>query len=574
MFFPLAVLTIAGCSGDSFSDFGDEDWGTLPGGGTTPGTGKAGTMASSELTQFSINVDSTALSESETIDAEDEDYVENNSFKNTITITYNGSSATKSGDDNDLVSISGSNVTLNPTKKTHIVLKGSTTAGQFRINDNDDAKKCLLELSGVSITGADGPAINIQSGKRCYVVLTDGTVNHLSDGDDYAQSDEDRKATFFSEGELLFSGKGSLRVSSTKKNGIQSDDYIMTRPGTNIYVKSTSGHGIKSNDALIIRGGVINVEVSAEAAKGLTTDGYYLQQGGRVTSITTGDAKYDSDDLDVSGSSGLKADSIVTIDGGQLLCRSTGKGGKGISTDQIFNMNDGAVSVITTGSTYTYNRSLDSKPKGIKADGNININGGTVMVRATGGDGAEGIESKAVLTVNGGKVQSYAYDDAFNSASHLYVKGGEVSAFSSNNDALDANGNMYLEGGTVYAYGGGSPEMGLDSNDEGGYATYITGGTVFACGGSQMPISSTTGSQPFVQLSGSIDASASVSLKSGSTSLLSFTMMRGTSGYFLVSTPEMKSGTSYTLYSGSTQVGLASAVTSASSGMGGGGRRW
>ncbi len=64
-----------------------------------PSTPSGGSTASiGELTSFTIAIDSTALSESESIDPSDEDYIENNTFDNEIKITFNGSdNATVSG---------------------------------------------------------------------------------------------------------------------------------------------------------------------------------------------------------------------------------------------------------------------------------------------------------------------------------------------------------------------------------------------------------------------------------------------------------------------------------------------
>jgi hypothetical protein len=302
-----------------------------------------------------VAIDTTALAETETVPSGDEDYVENYTTSNTIYITYNGSSASYEGNVSGVsIAISGADVTVTSTTAgVNYVLSGSSTEGSFKMASGDDNKKFELTLAGLSLNNSDGPAINIQAGKRVYVVLKRGTTNHLSDGTSYASSTEDQKGTLFSEGQLLFSGKGSLTVSANTKAGIASDDYILIRPNTNIYVNATQGNGIKSNDGIDIRGGVINVAVSGVAAKGLSTDGYYTQSGGRVTAITTGGAEYDSDENDVSGSAGLKADSVITINGGKLLTKSSGAGGKGISSDQAIVINDGTVKVVTSGKTYT-----------------------------------------------------------------------------------------------------------------------------------------------------------------------------------------------------------------------------
>ena len=65
------------------------------------------------------------------------------------------------------------------------------------------------------------------------------------------------------------------------------------------------------------------------------------------------------------------------------------------------------------------NSDMRSSPKGIKVDGNITVNGGTITISATGGEGSEGMESKNIMTVNGGYIEITSYDDALNSASHM-----------------------------------------------------------------------------------------------------------------------------------------------------------
>ncbi len=508
-----------------------------------------------ELTKFDIAIDKTALSESETIPSDDEDYIENNDFGSTIKITYNGTSATVDGSVSGVeVTVTGADVVVNSTVKgVNYILTGTTSDGMFKIYSE---KKFQLTLNGVSIANSDGPAINSQSGKRAYVVLTDGTENSLSDGSTYADAgDEDQKGTFFSEGELLFSGKGSLSVSGNTKAGIASDDYVLFRPGNNIYVKATSGNGIKANDGVVIKGGVINVEVSGTAKKGISCDGFVAISGGRTTLITTGNGEYDSSEMDVNGSSGLKADSTITISGGTLLCKSTGTGGKGISCDQDIVINDGVVKVITTGKTYTYGN-VDSKPKGIKSDGNLTIKGGSITVRATGDSGSEGIESKSVLTIEGGSTEVYSYDDAINSASHMYIKGGYIFAYATNNDAIDANGNMYVQGGTTVAYGTTSPECGIDANEEGGYSVIVTGGTLIAMGGgTSYPSNQST--QPSLVYGGIIGNGTTLALYNGTTNILTATSQRAYNGTacVLITSPQLVKGGSYTLYSGATATG-------------------
>jgi hypothetical protein len=128
-------------------------------------------------------------------------------------------------------------------------------------------------------------------------VLAEGTVNKLQDGATYTMvDDEDQKAALFSEGQIIFSGTGTLNAYAVGRAGIRSDDYIRIRPGVNIYVNSTALDGIRANDGIIIDGGVINVETTGNGAKGLRSEGPMTVNGGRVTAISHGDTRITTED--------------------------------------------------------------------------------------------------------------------------------------------------------------------------------------------------------------------------------------------------------------------------------------
>ncbi|MBQ8099522.1 MAG: carbohydrate-binding domain-containing protein [Bacteroidaceae bacterium] len=65
---------------------------------------------------------------------------------------------------------------------------------------------------------------------------------------------------------MIFSCRGLLTVNGTGKNDICSDEYIIFRPGCNIYVAAMANHGIKANETIEVRGGVINILSTATAA--------------------------------------------------------------------------------------------------------------------------------------------------------------------------------------------------------------------------------------------------------------------------------------------------------------------
>ena len=470
------TMTMTSCSTeDPFSNYennwggsdNNTDWANQSGGSST---------TTGDLTTFAVTIDQTTAEPSTTATAylpDEEDALENNSFTTEIAIDLSNPAAkTESGVE---ISVSGGHITANhgSAKGICYVLSGTTANGSFTVVGD---KKYEVKLNGASITNPDSAALNLLSGKRAFVVLADGTSNSLTDGTSGSQ-----KGALYCKGKLLFSGSGTLSVTGHTNNAIHSADYIIFNKGNNIYAKSTANHGIKANDGVFINGGIINVEVSAAAAKGINCESNIIVNGGRTTVITTGDGTYDTDDREAKGAAGIKADSTFTINAGELWLKSTGSGGKGINVDMAANFCGGQVYVVTEGGQYKSNNDTSS-PKGIKADGDINISGGTIWVRTNGYNG-EGIESKSTLNISGGEVACYAYDDAINSKGDMTITGGYIYAQGKNNDGLDANGNIYLKGGLVYAICSGQPEVAIDANTEGGKKLYLTGGTIVAVGG-------------------------------------------------------------------------------------------
>ena len=471
------VMMTSCLADDPFSD-GSNNWDYSwddNGSTTTPGSGGSSTTTG-ELTTFSVSIDQTSAEPTTTASEylpEEEDALENNSFTTEVNIDMSNPTAfTENGVE---VTVNGGHITANhgSTKNICYVLSGTTTNGSFTVVGD---KKYEVKLNNVNITNPDSAALNLLSGKRAYIMLVDGTSNTLSDGTGGSQ-----KGALYCKGKLLFNGSGKLSVTGNTNNAIHSADYIVFRKGNNIYANSTANHGIKANDGIFINGGIINVEVSAEAAKGINCESNIIVNGGRTTVITTGGGTYDTEDNEAKGAACIKADSAFTINAGELWLKSTGSGGKGINVDTEANFTGGNVYIVTEGGQYKSNNDTSS-PKGIKADGNINISGGAIWVRTNGYNG-EGIETKSAMNISGGEVASYAYDDAINSKGDMTITGGYVYAQGKNNDGLDANGNIYIKGGLIYAICSGSPEVAIDANTEGGKKLYLTGGTVVAVGG-------------------------------------------------------------------------------------------
>ncbi len=266
---------------------------------------------------------STPSSDTDTYE-EEEDDISKTTFDRTITIVWDGSGASVSGDAKGVVTVNGADVTVDNTKTTEKVkyeLSGSSTSGSLKIYSNN---KQALVLSDLSLTNPSGAAINNQGKKRCFTVLS-GTSS-LADGSSAAYAatgEEDLKAVFFSEGQLIFSGSGSLTVTANNaqgKAGITSDDYvrIMDSPSIKITAGSGAGHGLRGKDAVAIDGGSLDVSVSANMKKGIASDSLVVLNGGITTVKATGGTAYDSEDAEYKASAGVKADQVFKMNGGTL----------------------------------------------------------------------------------------------------------------------------------------------------------------------------------------------------------------------------------------------------------------
>ena len=510
-------------------------------------------------------------------------------------------------------------------------LSGECADGEFTITGS---YKLSIELCGLTLTNPSGAAIDIECGKRTAIRVKEGTDNSLTDGADGSQ-----KAALYCKGHLEFKQKGSLTVAGNKAHAISAKEYIEIK-NTKITVTGAKKDGLNCNQyflmesgelrisgtaddgvqvsykddadreaedtgSITIKGGVLDIDVTAAAAKALKADGDFIMTGGEITATVQGGGLWDAAKKKTKASSCIGADGNLNISGGTLTLAATGGGGKGISIDGNCLISGGTFDITTSGGVVAYvngainnnytgnidnlNSDYKSSPKGIKVDGDIVIDGGTFCIYTKGKNG-EGIESKKTLTINGGDFDIRAYDDGTNSSSHTYINGGNLTITTGAGDAIDSNGNIYVAGGNLVVIGAEQPEQGFDAGD--GYSIYITGGTMLAAGGGNSAPSNSNSTQAYVILSTTVTAGTAVAIKDGDTVLASFEIpakygdagSRGPGGpgggwdwgwgdnngsSLLISTPDMVSGKTYTIVSGTTTTTSTARTTGGSSGPGG-----
>lgn len=388
------------------------------------------------------------------------DFIENYTPTNRVTITYDGDKATVSGTVSGVKSkVTGAHVVINSSKKNiAYTLKGTTTNGSFKLYSN---YKTQVTMDGVDITNPTGAAINIQSGKTIMVELADGTTNKLADGTTYTMTTgEDQKGTFFSEGQLIFSGNGSLAVQSVGGHGIVSDDYVRMRNG-NITVNSVRD-GINTNDCFIMYGGTVNVTAQQD---GLDIGKGYVEIGGGkliVNAIDEGiTASYEGDDagnidplitpyIDIKGGlikitttgekgHAVRAMSSLSMTGGIVQTTAKGAGAKAVMSEGNMSLTGGKLTAFTEGNAlYEADTQELSSAAAIRSKGTLKMENMIVGLKSTG-TGGKGINNIGNVTLKNSTVTVVA-----SGANHKH------NALDSRSHGIETDGSLTLDGSSLH----------------------------------------------------------------------------------------------------------------------------
>jgi len=502
-----------------------------------------------------------------------------------VEIRLNGTTAEC---DHDGVAVEDGKITI--TSGGSYRLTGSF-AGQIVVQAGADDNVHLI-LSGADITGEMSP-IYISNCKNASITLADGTVNSVSDGQNYtfAEGEDEPDGAIFSDCDLTINGEGTLNVTGNYACGIRTKDDLRIVSG-NINVTSV-GDGVKGRDSLQIAGGNFNIASEADGLKSNNDEdadrGYIVIDGGNFTISAGDDGVHAESRLIVNGGNltvtssyeGLEA-MKVELNGGNLDItasddalnaaspstgdneaddwfgqwqdqrQNSGKGGKGGSPEETEPQMPGGMggfggmmgefggAGMPGGMTPPNGMPEDMTPPEGMPDGTTPPDGNTGFDR--GGRGGKGGNMGGFGGMMGGGFGGETPEEGV----WIRITGGNI-RLCGGVDVLDSNGTIEITGGTLITdtqrlsvYG--SPDGVFDANG----AVTIAGGTYAAFAQSAGSIAQIT-QNPSLALSGRISAGTAVEVKDSSDSVIFSDVTHSGGSVFFLTSDQLKSGEAYTV---------------------------
>ena len=290
------------------------------------------------------------------------------------------------------ISQNGAHVSIAQSEDTDTeityTLSGSSTDGGFYTSG---AYKATVELNNLTLTNVSavysGAAVHVQNSKRIKIKPLNNTTNTLVDAVSGKQ-----KGCLYVKGHAEFAQKGTLNITGNVKHGIKTGEYFTIKNST-VNILSAIGDGInceqfflmesgkitisnvgedglqcdiedaetgstgittdhedEDSGNIYVSGGTFTAAVTADAAKGMKSEGDMYISGGDITVTTSGGGVWDATNLKAKAASCLSADGVMDISGGTLTLTSTGAGGKGLSGDGTLTVSGTAViTVVTSG---------------------------------------------------------------------------------------------------------------------------------------------------------------------------------------------------------------------------------
>ena len=488
-------------------------------------------------------------------------------------------------DESEAKTVADSEKTVKITAEGTYVVSGEHES--ITVSAPDTAKVRII-LKNATVSNTSGPAIYIEKADKVFITACEGTVNTLSDGTSYTGDFKDTNVdgAIFSKTDLTLNGEGTLNITGNCKCGaVSKDDLIIC--GLNLTVKST-GCALEGKDCVKIKDAAITVSAGGDGIRSTSTE----KSNKGFVYIETGNIDITSGNDGIQAATVLKAanGSIKITAGGGAADTKQNSGGrnmpgfggntqttddeestKGLKAGSLILIDEGSFEVSSKDDSFHSNGDIEinggsftaaAGDDGFHADNNLIINGGSITVSRS----YEGLEGQKV-TVTGGDIDITASDDGINAASSssnsssdgrpgnsdsnaLITIGGGYIVVNAAGDGIDSNGNVAITGGTVLV--SGPTDNGNGAFDYDGEAT-VSGGTVILCGSSGMAQGFSDKSEQasfMYTLDNSASAGSSVAVTDEKGNVLASFIPAKQYNNVVISTPSLKSGSSYKLVIG------------------------
>lgn len=445
------------------------------------------------------------------------------------------------------------------TEEGTYILRGQITE-TITIDVEDEDVRLILD--DVSIETELNSAILVLSADDVEISVPEGTVNYLSDSENYSDSNSEYSSVIYSEADLVINGTGSLEVVANYNNTIQTKDDLVLLDVT-LDVTSVDD-GIIGRDSVTIQNATITVTSNGDSIKTTYTSEDDTDSEKGYLHVISGTITLNS------GDDGIQTTANIVIDGGTIVINSDSKG---LKSDAGLYYNDGSLRIISdddsihvatnlyiTGGSVT----IDSEDDAIHSDESLFISGGSITII----DCFEGIEGKYVY-ISGGTLDITAEDDGINgsdpevstadaakpgevadpttSTALVEISGGVI-MIESEDDSIDSNGTLNISGGTIVING---PTSGAQSAFDYDIEFNLTGGTLMAVAGYGQETKTPTDDSTQINLTYVLDSTeysgTQVTLLDDNGDIVvSFESDKYFQAIF-ISTPDLNDSTTYTL---------------------------
>ncbi len=453
------------------------------------------------------------------------------------------------------------------TEEGTYILRGTITE-TVTVDVGDEDVRLILD--NVTISTDLNSAILVLSADDVEISVPEGTVNYLSDSENYSELYSEYGSVLYSEADLVINGSGSLEVVANYNNGIQTKDDLILLDLT-LDVTSVDD-GIIGRDSLTVQNADITVTSQGDSIKTTYTSEEETDTEKGYLQVISGSVTLNS------GDDGIQTTSNVIVDGGTITINADSKG---LKSDAALYYNDGTLTINSTddaihvvtdlfisGGTLNITAGDDA----IHSDDYLYISDGVINIY----DCFEGIEGKYIY-ISGGTMDITAEDDGINgsdpeigiedaarpgevadpttSTALVEISGGVI-IVESEDDSIDSNGILNISGGNIVVNG---PTSGAQSSFDYDIEFNLTGGTLIAVSGygqeTKTPTADSTQVSLMYNLGSTQYAGTLISLldEDGNV-IVSFASEKYFQAVF-ISTPDLDNSTTYTLCVGGTITG-------------------